>query len=98
MLDESGGHELTVEQRRAAERAMDARDRKRGRSPSLPPLESPGRGLASSPTPGRKSRRLATSPGGSDSGDGDESELMEADVGEEEPVAQYDLSHEQLGE
>merc|ERR1719160_238890 len=83
MLDESGGHELTVEQRRAAERAMDARDRKRGRSPSLPPLESPDRRLASSPTPGRKSRRLAMSPGGSDSGDGDESEFMEADVGEE---------------
>merc|ERR1719446_537689 len=47
MLDESGGHELTVEQRRAAELAMDARDRKRGRSPSLPPLQSPGKSLAS---------------------------------------------------
>merc|ERR1719473_2364989 len=58
MLDESGGHELTAEQRRAAELAMDARDRKRGRSPSLPPLQSPGKSLASSPTPGRTSLRL----------------------------------------
>jgi len=100
MLDESGGHELTVEQRRAAELAMDARDRKRGRSPSLPPFQSPGKSLASSPTPGRKSRRLAMSPGGSDSADGDESEVMDADAGEviDVPIAHYDLSHEQLGE
>lgn len=98
MLDETGGHELTVEQRRAAEAAMDARDRKRDRSPSVLPERSPGRSPSSSPK-SRKSRRLAMSPSRSESaGDGDESEAFDAGAGGDVPATHYDLSHEQLGD
>lgn len=90
MLDDAEGHVLTVEQRRAAEREMDARERKRGRSPSASLAASPDRSVTS--TPDRPVRRRVSP---------DESPMDDEDglpEDEEEPIEHYDLTREQLGE
>lgn len=89
MLDESDEHVLTVSQRQAAEREMNARDRKRGRSP-----RSPHASLAPSDSeaPVRSTRRRV---------DGPDSPLEEDDDlqnGDEVPLEEYDLMREQLPE
>lgn len=98
LLDDSGGHELQDEDRLAAERAMDLRDRKRGRSPSGSIAASPRPSDSEAGTPSRAVRRRmaeAASPDASQSALDDQSENPEDD---EVPLEQYDLTREQLGE
>merc|ERR1719468_1211839 len=91
MLDDDEVGVLTVEQRRAAERAMDARDRKRARSPSASLAPSPNRSVAS--TPDRPVRRRMSP---------DESPALTKDNDlqddDETLPEQYDLTREQLGD
>jgi len=99
MLDDGTHAPMTVEQRIAAERAMQDRDRQLGRSPragfplpSPSPSASPDRGEDG----GRQRKRQRTSrsdlgtPGGS---------MGDIDVDEEDvPESAYDLTHEKLGD
>jgi len=95
LLDDSGDHEVLSEDRFAAERAMNARDRKRGRSPP-DDAATPRPSDSEAGTPSRViRRRMAASPDASQSGLDEQSEGPED---EEIPLEQYDLNREQLGE
>mmetsp|Transcript_74412 Transcript_74412/g.215674 ORF Transcript_74412/g.215674 Transcript_74412/m.215674 type:complete len:890 (-) Transcript_74412:195-2864(-) len=105
LVDDGSVHEpLTVEQRLAAERAMDNRDRRRLRSePGTPgfPMSSSGMSDAGSgpETPGSegraKRRRMARS-GATPSEFGDADDLFDDD--KDVPAYEYDLAHEKLEE
>merc|ERR1719379_2783772 len=99
LVDDSSHAPMTAEQRAAAERAMQARDRELGRSPRAGGFPLPSPSPSASPErdgPATKRRRTREggdfgSPGGSAGGD--------LDVDEEDvPESAYDLTHEKLGD
>merc|ERR1719379_3079481 len=99
LVDDSSHAPMTAEQRAAAERAMQARDRELGRSPRAGGFPLPSPSPSASPErdgPAAKRRRTREggdfgSPGGSAGGD--------LDVDEEDvPESAYDLTHEKLGD
>mmetsp|Transcript_29080 Transcript_29080/g.50859 ORF Transcript_29080/g.50859 Transcript_29080/m.50859 type:complete len:880 (+) Transcript_29080:89-2728(+) len=104
LLDETEQSPLTAAQRRAAERALDARDRREGRMPSSPgassnPLSpgfSPGGSSDGAGSPDadgqRRKRRRTTASTPNDEDDADD--LLDEDL----PEAAYDLTNEQLGD
>jgi len=95
MLDDSGDHTLTLEQRQAAERAMSLRDRKRGRSPSASLAASPGPTDSDIGTPDRSIRRRIAQDGSPDVSQATD-DIDDAD--DEVSTESYDLTREQLGE
>jgi len=103
MIDDGPHETITVEQRRAAEREMDRRDRRRPRSePGTPgfPVSSSGMsdaGSGSTPGSGNRAKRRRTGgglDGLSEMGDGDGFDDDEEDV----PAYVYDLTAERLEE